>query len=594
MSATMGDHTDTLINFAVTTFTTADQARDGQHRALRHLYEKNDTILIAPTAYGKRTVLYAFHLMTQKIIIQIIPSLKVAKEEARAISNKIYGSRPIVVTQDLLAVSASVLTLGIYRRLTVKCLQTTDFFHRMRANKYTHILVAPEDITSFKFMAELTRDPDFQNKIGLFVVHELHMANKWKAYYHHNVILDGLRYALPAVPWFASTACFDKESQEIVPQIVGFDLESTKYIRIPTDRPDISETLLRLEAEDNFAPLSFVLGKSKPAKITDIPKTVVYIANALQLYKIRRSLWRCAEHLGFSKSQARRVIQMYDDLDLDAEKDAVIQNLAYGAECRIVVSTSSLSVRNVPDVIRVVHWGFPMDFAEISLGEWWLRNGVVMRDINTTKTQGYESGEAYTFATRAQFAEMDRLMDKYRGQDKSNANETPIGTRFATPSLDDFLKPGGSPDLEGSGHDSAVSTLNDGSPRSTSTAMSSLADGHDDQENEHGPASEMDDLPVELTPDEFDDFGSTFYMDLSLQYAIARAYSRVMNSGEDVPFSDELSLFQRVPAILDWEFSRGTVHIDGLIEFCRQTAVKVYEDWQSQKPLEVTFPMSSV
>ncbi|KAK4196592.1 hypothetical protein QBC40DRAFT_183129, partial [Triangularia verruculosa] len=366
------------INGAVRLMNGGAEAHDVQIKAVHRLaYEKADTILVAPTAYGKRSVLHACYLLTAKIFIHIMPSMRVAKDEARAISREISRSKPIVVTEDLLA--------------------TTNFFGRMRAQQYTHILVSPEFAASPKFIVELTRDPEFPSKIGFFVVHDLHMVSRWKDYYHAGIFLDSLRYAFPHVPWYACTAAFDHESQVVSPHIIGFDLQTTEYIRVPVDRPEISVTCVSISSEEDFGHLDFLLAGNKTR---DIAKTVIYAADAVQAYKVCRSLWLHAQQLGLSRSEAKQVIQRYDVNGLtDKEKDTLITNLAGDTDCRIVVSAVSLSTGwDLPDIIRVVHLGFPMDGEEISVGEWWQRNGIVMRDMAKAQASGYMFGYSYTFA----------------------------------------------------------------------------------------------------------------------------------------------------------------------------------------------------
>ncbi|KAK4176948.1 hypothetical protein QBC36DRAFT_186188, partial [Triangularia setosa] len=382
MTAIIRDKKDQLISNVVCGTVGAKMARDGQVQVIRRLlYEKADNILVASNAYGKRAVLYAFVRLTEKVIIQIIPSENGAKDQAQVISAEVYGSRPVVATSGLLA--------------------TTNFFDKMRAGKYTHILVTPELAACPKFTEELTRDPEFEKKLVLLTVHELHLVNKWKEYHMNGVFLDGLRCALPSVPWYACTAAFDLGSQEVVRKIPGFDFQHTNYVRIPLHRPGISDVLFPLHFNDDFACLNFLLAGTKPTEIRHIAKTVVHVADMAQLHKGRRSPCLFAEERDFSKPQAKRVIQMYDDDHLrDEEKETLPRDLAKTSDCRVVVPTVSLSAGwNLSDIIRVVHWGFPMDGNEISIGDWWRRNGVVMRDMDRAKALGYESGNVNTFAT---------------------------------------------------------------------------------------------------------------------------------------------------------------------------------------------------
>ncbi|KAK0726424.1 hypothetical protein B0T21DRAFT_350557 [Apiosordaria backusii] len=420
------DERDQLINNIVCGITGAEMARDGQIQAIRRLlYEKADTILVAPSAYGKRAVLYAFALLSGKIIIQIIPTESIAKDQARAISAEVTGSRPIVVTDGLLV--------------------TTDFYDKMRAGKYTHILVSPELAANPKFIGELARDPEFQKKLGLFAVHELHLISKWKEYYTNGVFLDGLRYALPGVPWYASTAALDLESQEIISMIAGVDLKHTKYIHASICDPQMSATLHPLDNHLNVDTAPLQAPQDSPSAHGD-------------------------------QSDAKALSADGETDSEESDDDSVASNSCYGSPN----STSAVFS--------------PGDFEAAAADE------------------------------------PEEEKDEYQGKPASRTLAW-----FVLQNLSVHCQ---------------------------------------------RKASERDDLPVDLTDDEFDDEGHhRFYMDLPLQFAISHAYSRGLVNGHEVPFSDEWSLLDQVPAIEDWEFWDSRHHVNDLIEFCRGAGSRVYEDW---------------
>lgn len=95
------DATDQRINDAICAITGAQRARDGQVKAVRRLvYDKDDTVLIAATGYGKSAVLYAFSALTDKITVQIVPLTKLGENQRDDIARNVAGSKPVWVDAD--------------------------------------------------------------------------------------------------------------------------------------------------------------------------------------------------------------------------------------------------------------------------------------------------------------------------------------------------------------------------------------------------------------------------------------------------------------------------------------------------------------
>jgi len=95
------DDTDQLINDAICAITGAERARDGQVKAVRRLaYDKEDTVLIAATGYGKSAVLYAFAALTNRITVQIVPLTKLGENQRDDIARNVEDSKPVWIDAD--------------------------------------------------------------------------------------------------------------------------------------------------------------------------------------------------------------------------------------------------------------------------------------------------------------------------------------------------------------------------------------------------------------------------------------------------------------------------------------------------------------
>lgn len=95
------DDIDRTVNDTICAITSASRARDGQIKAVRRLaYDKEDTVLIAATGYGKSAVLYAFSALTKRITVQIVPLTKLGENQRDDIARNVEGSNPVWIDAD--------------------------------------------------------------------------------------------------------------------------------------------------------------------------------------------------------------------------------------------------------------------------------------------------------------------------------------------------------------------------------------------------------------------------------------------------------------------------------------------------------------
>ncbi|KAI1818934.1 P-loop containing nucleoside triphosphate hydrolase protein [Xylaria intraflava] len=159
----------------------------GQVAAVERLaYRKADTVLVAATGYGKSAVLYAFAAITGRITIQIVPLTQLGQAQLEDIARDVAGSSPVFVDADTY-------------------LKNKNIWEEIRAGKYSHVLLSPEQALNPQFKAIL-RSPGFHSRIGLFAIDELHVVQEWRDFRKDFTYLHTLRSLLPR-----RLPCADKE-----------------------------------------------------------------------------------------------------------------------------------------------------------------------------------------------------------------------------------------------------------------------------------------------------------------------------------------------------------------------------------------------
>ncbi|KAK0728530.1 hypothetical protein B0T26DRAFT_738850 [Lasiosphaeria miniovina] len=149
------------------------------------LADRNDTVLVAATGYGKSAVLYAFSAITKLTTIQIVPLTKLGKNQRDDIARAVASSKPVWIDSNTF-------------------LKNPNVWNEVKAGEYIHMLLSPEQAINPKFKAVL-RDPDFHSKLGLFAIDELHMINEWREFREEFTHIYTLRALMPRrIPFFGS------------------------------------------------------------------------------------------------------------------------------------------------------------------------------------------------------------------------------------------------------------------------------------------------------------------------------------------------------------------------------------------------------
>jgi superfamily II DNA helicase RecQ len=344
--------------------------RDGQRDALHHLiYLKNDLILIAKTSFGKSMILQAVSILQDKTIsIVILPLNQIGKEQSRYI--KQIGGRPCFLNKD--TINNKVLV-------------------DIRNAKYTHILISPELAVGDQFRGVLSAST-FSSKIALVVVDEAHLVAQWGQDFRTDYArLNLLRNILGReVPWFACSATLDSATLSEVIKGIGFDAD-IKIQRTSIDRPEL---LLRIgtipkSTRNKFSGLHFAFDPdpSSTGDIvdpSDISKTIIFFDSKDDVRKACEKLrYYLQNHprYRYSKQKACDVVQQFHRDTHEDDKDRIVlelQKLGKESVLRIVLATEALGIgTNLPDIRRVIQYGFPTSLAPAVL---WQRGGRACRD----------------------------------------------------------------------------------------------------------------------------------------------------------------------------------------------------------------------
>jgi superfamily II DNA helicase RecQ len=229
----------------------------------------------------------------------------------------------------------------------------------------------------------ILRSPEFQDKLGLVAIDELHVVAEWGQSFRTDYAnLNILRSILSRrIPWFGCTATLDRENQAYILHQVGFSTARTRFIRTSIDRPEITIVMQPLLSGhiNDFRRLFFLVENATPQTKRDIPKTIIYIDNKPRLTAARYLvIQHLIKDLGFSASQARKLVRRYDSSIRQTDQDIIFKDFASpDGECRIMMATISLGMgMDIPDVDRVVQFAIPLD---PSISDIWQRFRRAMR-----------------------------------------------------------------------------------------------------------------------------------------------------------------------------------------------------------------------
>lgn len=353
--------------------------RDEQVRTLRRLiFNRSDVLLIARTGFGKSIIFHAYSLLTRKITLQLVPLNKLGEEQLSDI-RKLSGAKPCLLNEK---------TRTAERRL----------IERIEKGEFTHVLLGPEQASSRPFRRAL-KQADFQARIGLVAIDEVHLVMQWETFRPAFTMLGQLRTILHQdIVWFGCTATLDALAEDRVLKTAGFRRignrrNETTVIRTSVDRPDISISLVqiprfKLTAWDTLYFLLRDAVNDSRATPQRIPKTIVFIDGRRKLQAAAVWMMETLVQMSTSFSSGGRysdaasedglcvmdIVHVFTANVSDFDREATYNEFRKPtSRVRIVFATTTLGMGiNIADVALVVTHHIPISR---SLGDLWQRLG---------------------------------------------------------------------------------------------------------------------------------------------------------------------------------------------------------------------------
>jgi len=332
---------------------------------MRLVFAKEDTILVAPTGFGKSLVFQAWSLLSGKLSIIVVPLLGLADQIAADI-NAIPGAKPIVVTSE---------TKGLYRNI----------YDTIQHGSYTHIIMSPEQLLAPDFRA-LLRVSEFSLRIGALVIDEAHCVAMWSSFRSEYAKIHSVRPLIPAnAVLFACTATMDAsiETRIIEDCAFGWHKEwdaSVGVIRASVDRPDISIIFSSLSKEQPLHGLLFTLRNAvvfarqmerdkraiAPDQILLLPLTVIFANTRSDVRVICKWLRAVLSCHGYSRRTVGAGVKTYTSRTAKKDRLSRVKSMKDANNgLRILVATSAFGMGlDVPDIELGVQYKamFPDEF----------------------------------------------------------------------------------------------------------------------------------------------------------------------------------------------------------------------------------------
>ena len=349
--------------------------REGQLQALRQLvYLRKDLILIAKTSFGKSMILQAVSLLLAKsITLVVLPLNQIGVEQANYIES--IGGRACFLNRETLS---------------------SELLDRIRAGKFTHVLLSPELAISDTFRPTALH-PSFRDRLALVVVDEAHLVAQWgKDFRTDYARLHQLRSIFGRdVPWFACSATLDIKTLHAVIEGLGFQ-KDVEILRTSINRPEllIQTAWIPNGAHKKAITLRFLFDNGSDQPIlqpSQIPKTLVFFDSKKDAYSAMEGCrhWlqhnkqpegANIQHCNYTLQEAMGAVKVYHSNTAKADKEAMIRELqkpGSQSNLRVLMTTEALALRvDLQDIDQVVIYRFPKNLQPATL---WQRGGRACR-----------------------------------------------------------------------------------------------------------------------------------------------------------------------------------------------------------------------
>jgi superfamily II DNA helicase RecQ len=365
------------------------------------LFQKQDTILVAQTSFGKSLIFQILPLLVSGgMIVIILPLNAIGKDQWTKI-RELPGAYPIM----LCAENNNNTTLA-----------------GIRNGIYTHVLVSPEIACSKRFGEIVLNDPKFKSKVAAVTVDEVHLVIDWGTSFRKSyTMLRSIRQVIGDRPWFGCSATLDQETLEKLQELRVFK-DDFHIIRTSIDRSEIAivrKTIPR-NKKASYNCLYFLIDDALPpegeeaqeqvrsdmnttdkartdtmidevghdaianlarqsamgdevlaetdVRVPKISPALQNIKKAIVFFDQYGSLGNCIGiirawlmELGYSRKEVAAVVRGYHSNLEEEDKECIYEEFKKpDSIIRILCATDAISVGcNIPDILIIVQYGLP-------------------------------------------------------------------------------------------------------------------------------------------------------------------------------------------------------------------------------------------
>ncbi|KAF8153775.1 P-loop containing nucleoside triphosphate hydrolase protein [Crassisporium funariophilum] len=234
------------------------------------------------------------------------------------------------------------------------------------------VLISPELLLSRRFIKDVLKNNNLQNRIMSVVVDEAHVISHWghgfrKKYGELGIVRSFLPKATPIV---AVSATLSGHVRRDVLRVLRFDHQNFVDIDVGNDRSNVSIVVRGIQHPLNsYADLDFII-KEHITDPSEIPKTFIYCDNIAMGTEIITYLMKRLpdemRYLGFIRPYNACFSKEYRTVVMDKFRTGTL---------RILVCTDAAGMGcNIPDIDLVVQWKLPS-----SISSWVQRAGRAAR-----------------------------------------------------------------------------------------------------------------------------------------------------------------------------------------------------------------------
>ncbi|GJJ71794.1 hypothetical protein EMPS_06832 [Entomortierella parvispora] len=306
--------------------------KEEQLRVVKHIYNKQDCLLLAPCGWGKTLVFSLPMVMWKdKITVVISPLIALMQDQIKKLKEK----------------DVTCLLLSTYNGNRVN----DSDIKLVKEGHYRAVFMSPEVIfgkgsTACK-VQDLWNNKYWKSQLCSIVVDEVHCVDKWKDFRPYYSQIGSLRGKVPGVPIVGLTATLPPDSLQEIKNSVFLASSTVHVIRVDDIRDNIQLEVHTFSLRNRVRQL---------AKLLDNTKTIVYFDSIALLRDVQDKLRPLRPDLRMDAFFSTRLSSSKDKVLLkfiNSEIDVLLATDACGMGC------------DISDVITVFQYDLPHDLTSL-------------------------------------------------------------------------------------------------------------------------------------------------------------------------------------------------------------------------------------